>query len=285
MYWIIVSKLCIIKLMSDKTDRFISLLLPLGLSRDEAALYLFLRENSSCTALQLSKKLAIPRTRVYRILDNLLKLGMVKILLGARGQKYEASGKEQIDALIAQREHETNSLKRSVEIIEDHLSLLPNSVGTQSKVLYYRGLEGLKQITWNSLKAKDGLLTLEVTDMNAFFDKAYAEDMRLRFIEKKIKIRTLTNARKILSWTNVASEMVEKYWEIRHIPEKQLRINFEILIYNDVYTLYRYQDSEIFCVEIYNKELAEMQKQLFEFMWKNARKFKVLNSSGEAFLL
>jgi sugar-specific transcriptional regulator TrmB len=222
---------------------------------------------------------------VYRILDSLLRLGLVISQLDSRGQRYEAAGTEQLEALVAQKEFETEALKKNLKVLEEQLSILPSVSQKGSKVLYYHGVEGLKQVTWNSLKAKGGLLTMEVSDMNAFLDKAYAEDMRLRFIDNKVKIRTLTNATKIPPWTAVAYEMVEKYWTIRHIPEKHMKINFEILIYNDVYALYRYQDDDIFCVEIYNKELAEMQRQVFEFMWRDAKRFKVLNNRGEAVLV
>jgi sugar-specific transcriptional regulator TrmB len=271
--------------MSERTDSLLPLLQPLGIKKEEASLYLLLRVNASCTALEISRKLDVPRTRVYRMLDSLVKLGLVNSLLDSRGQRFEAAGKAQLEAIVAHKEFEAKALKTNIDALEEQLSLLPRSAQTNSKVHYYHGVEGLKQVTWNSLKAKGELLTLEISDMNAFFDKAYAEDMRLRFVENKIKIRTLTNNDKISPWTDVAHEMVEKYWAIRHIPEKHMKINFEILIYNDVYTLYRYQDADIFCVEIYNKELAEMQRQVFEFMWKNAKPFKVLNNRGEAVLL
>ncbi len=270
--------------MSDKTDSLLPLLLPLGLKQDEASLYLLLRRNTSYTALEISRKLEIPRTRVYRMLDSLLKIGLVNSILDSRGQRFEAAGKVQLEALVAQKEFEARLFKNNIDSLEEQLALLPNTEQKNSKVLYYHGVEGLKQVTWNSLKAKGELLTLEVSDMSAFLDKAYAEDMRYRFVENKIKIRTLTNVVKIAAWTST-HEMVEKYWSIRHIPAKQMKINFEILIYNDVYALYRYQDADIFCVEIYNKELTEMQKQVFEFMWKNAKKFKVLNNRGEAVLV
>ncbi len=271
--------------MSKKSDTLVSLLLPFGLSSVEADLYLSLRGKSSSTALELSRKLSIPRTKVYKILDSLVHLGLVNIRLDSRGQRFEAMGKEQLEAIIALHELETKNMKKNIQVLEEHLLQVPNFSQSQSKVLYYHGVEGLKQVTWNSLRAKGELMTFEIANMNAFFDNDYAEDMRLRFLDKKINIRTLTNAEKIGPWTNVAQEMVEKYWEIRHISKKQMRVNFEILIYNDVYVLYRYQDNDIFCVEIYNKELAEMQKQLFEFIWKFARKFKVLNNRGQAVLV
>ena len=126
---------------------------------------------------------------------------------------------------------------------------------------------------------------MEIKDLDAFFSHKEAEKLRLKFIAKQIQIKTLTNLKKIPSWTQEAQEMVEKYWEIRHIPESQMKIKFEVLIYNDVYVMYRYKGKEVFCVEIYNQELADMQRQLFRYMWKKARRFKVLNKEGKAELL
>jgi len=103
-------------------------------------------------------------------------------------------------------------------------------------------------------------------------------------VDRKIGIRTLTNLKKIPSWTSV-SEMIEKYWEVRHVPENQLKIKFEVLIYNDVYVMYRYDGKEVFCVEIYNQELADMQRQTFEYMWRKAKKFKVVDDRGKAELV
>jgi bisphosphoglycerate-independent phosphoglycerate mutase (AlkP superfamily) len=71
-------------------------------------------------------------------------------------------------------------------------------------------------------------------------------------------------------WTKV-EELVEKYWEARYIDPKKFEIKTEILIYNEVVAMYDFR-KEIFCVEIYNQNLAEMQKQLFEFIWNLAEK-------------
>ena len=49
--------------------------------------------------------------------------------------------------------------------------------------------------------------------------------------------------------------------------------------------MYRHDGKEVFCVEIYNQELADMQRQLFEYMWKQAKRFRVLNKEGEAELI
>ncbi len=275
----------IIKLMSEQADRLLSLLLPYGLSADEASLYLNLWENGSSSALILSRRLDLARTKAYRILDKLEKLGLVIVRLHERGKRFEAANPKQLAVITEDREQEVKKLKSNFPILEEQLGKLAFRGGEKSKVLYYEGIEGLKQVTWNSLKAKGELLTLEIKDLDAFFDHETAENLRERFVERQVKIRTLTNMTYISKWTDVSQAAVKEYWEIRHIPKEQMKIKFEILIYNDVYTMYRYLGKEIFCVEIYNRELAEMQRQLFEYMWLKARKFKVLNDRGEAKLL
>ena len=271
--------------MSEQTDSLLSLLKPYGLETDEGRVYLELLENGVASALVLSRNLKIARTRVYRILDKLERLGLVVMRLHERGSRFEASNPKKISMLVSQKEIEAEKLKQNLPILEEQLLKVGGKDRQKSKVLYYKGLEGLKQVTYNSTKADGELLTMEIQDMNAFFKHEQAEEMRLKFVENKIKIRTLTNATKIDAWTQKATEMVEKYWEIRQIPESQLRIKFEVLIYNDAYVMYRYTDGEIFCVEIYNQELSDMQRQIFEYMWRQANKFKVLNNRGKAVLV
>lgn len=271
--------------MSEQTDNLLSLLLPYGLDVEEARVYLELLENGVSSALTLSRNLRVARTKVYRILDKLEKLGLVIIRLNERGQKFEASNIKELSLLVEEKEKETEILKSNLPVIEEQLKKIVNVGKKESKVLYYEGVEGLKQVTYNSLRAKKELLTMEIKDMDAFLDRQYAENLRLKFIERQIFIRTLSNLTHMLPWTQVAGEMVEKYWEMRHIPESQMKIKFEILIYNNVYVMYRYRDREVFCVEIYNQELANMQRQIFEYMWQKAGKFKVLNKQGEAKLI
>jgi hypothetical protein len=117
--------------------------------------------------------------------------------------------------------------------------------------------------------------------MNEFMDKSEAEKLRQRFVENKINIRTLTSATHLDAWTNVR-EIVEHYWELRHLDKP---FQFEILIYNDVYCMYRYVGEEIFCVEIRSQELADMQRQIFEYLWTGSKKFKVLDDHGTAKLV
>lgn len=152
----------------------------------------------------------------------------------------------------------------------------------KSKVLYYTGIEGLEQITWNSTRAKDTLRIYEIgQDMTAFLDPTFSEKIRQELLENQVFTKQLTNKKNILPYTKIG-ELVKNFWEVRHIDSRELEMQFEGLIYNNVFCLYNFREKDQFCVEIYNEKLAQMQKQLFDFIWAKAKKLTILNDFGEA---
>jgi hypothetical protein len=97
-----------------------------------------------------------------------------------------------------------------------------------------------------------------------------AERLRQEIVQKKIYTRTMTNLTAIKPFTEVV-ELMRTYTQMRHIDPTTLTIKADVFIYNDVYALCHYlQDGDVFCVEIYNQLLADMQRQLFEVLWHQA---------------
>lgn len=100
-------------------------------------------------------------------------------------------------------------------------------------------------------------------------------------MENKIRVKQISNLKKFHGWTDIA-EFDTKYWECRYIDPKKLKMEFEVLIYNEVYVMYNVGSKDVFCVEIYNAELAAMQKQVFDYMWNAARKMRITDNRGAA---
>lgn len=132
----------------------------------------------------------------------------------------------------------------------------------------YQGIEGLLEITKNSLNAEGELLIFETSysSLNDMFDKETSEKIREEFLSRNIKIRELTNKIYHENYTDV-KDYNEKVMNIRYIDPKRISIKLETLIYNNVVAIYE-PVKEGLRIEIYSKELAEQQKQLFEFVWK-----------------
>lgn len=274
-------------MLSTQSDSFPKIYLPnllkYGLDENEAKIYLFLLENSAKPALKISRELKLARTKVYRILDKLTEKGLVAHELQSAGLKFLAESPQKLSLLLTAQEKAVQQLEAQHSQLVTQLETLAQAYSSGgSEVRYYSGLDGLKQVTYNSLSAKKQLLIYELNqDMSKFVDYEFAESVRAEMAEKAITTFQLTNLTQILPHTEV-SKLVQEFWQVRYIPPKDFKIDFEVLIYNNIYALYTYQHGEAFCVEIHNPFLAKMQRQLFKFIWKRAQALKVMDRFGRA---
>lgn len=269
--------------MSERTDTLLSLLQPYGLDPDEAQLYLDLLKNSASSALAISRRIQIGRTKVYRILDRLIEREMVTQSYNERGHMFEAVAPEKLDQLLRKQEAEITSLRQGLPDLVETLKEQTGFGREESKVLYYSGKKGLERVNFNMLRAKKDLFSYEIETANVVMDQEKAEHLRERLVEESIFIRTLTNAKKLEPFTQV-TEMIRNWWEMRHLSKNDLWIKGEIFVYNDVYLVYHYTKEDVFAIEIYNQDLADMQKQQFEYLWKRAEKMKKIGVRGEVML-
>lgn len=266
--------------MSDKSDKSEKGLGLFGLNSSEIEIYSYLLKSLPSTALQISRELKMARTRVYRILERLIKKGLVKELIYKPGRKYQAEPYQNLEYLLLEKENELERMKKHLPKIYGYLQNLQLQTPSKSKILYYKGVEGLKQITWNSLKAEKELYIYEISKgMHPFTGKKFAEKMREEFFLRKIVTKQLTNIRFFKPFTKI-EQYVKHCMKLKYIDPKDLKMDFEVLIYNDVVAIYTYK-KEIFGVEIYNPNLVYMQKQLFRYIWKNAEVMEV-KKGGEA---
>lgn len=269
-------------MMSDQTDILSRTLTRLGLSPEEVAIYLHLLEKGTKSALEISRELHFARTRVYRLLDKLEAHGLVIQKFAELGLKFTASPYQQLELLLTQRQSELDSLKVSMPSIFTQLSALRRRGQAESRVFYHHGIDGLKHVTWNSLRAHGELRIYEVaTSMTAFLPQEFSERVREELVAHKIHTLQLTNISHMEPWTKV-TENVLHYWTPRYIAPKELTIKSEIVIYNDVTALYHYLDRDIFCVEIENADLSTMQRQMFDFIWSHAKPMEKIGVHGEA---
>lgn len=271
-------------MVSKKSDNSILHLQTLGFSDDEIEVYLYLLEQGTKTPLQVSRALKLPRTRVYRITESLMSKDVISEQIDNRGSQFVASHPDNLQSMVSMEKAKIEEKEAILGVLIPDLSSRMSSLQESSHVRFYRGLVGLKQVTWNSLKAEGELLTYEVGHLDYFISqKKQSEDFRQRFVEKEIMIRNLLNETQMDGFTDVHA-MVDTYWEARYIPPSVLTIKADILIYNNVYAMYRFQDNDIFCIEVYNQELVDMQRQIYEVLWSIGKPYEVLDKRGKIML-
>lgn len=268
--------------MSDQTDTLISLLQPFGLTQAEARVYLVLLENGVLSALSISRKLNMGRTKVYRILDTLLAHGLISNQYDEVGFKFRAEPPEKFTLLVNTKKAEAELLAENLPQIQEALLLRMGSAETGSKVQYYKGQKGLSQVNWHLLEAQGEFVSFEVDTADIYLAQEEAEELRQELVRHQIKCRNIYNKVHLSPFTKVR-ELVRKWWQVRYINPEVFKIQTDVFIYNDVYAMCHYVGAgDVFCVEIYNEKLATMQKQLFELVWKQATPMRLIGENGEA---
>lgn len=195
--------------MSDYADNLIKSLQMYDLSSDESKMYLHLLRNGRMSVLQISKNLKIARTKIYRLIDKLASKGMIIERVEGYGRKFEAAPYEKLRDILETKESEVEMLQVSAPQLFNQLAALQMRADEELKVLHYQGVEGLKQVTWNSTKVQDPVFRIyEVGLMHDLVDKGFAEKCRKEYAKfPERKFRQLTNLQSLDHNTEIAEHV------------------------------------------------------------------------------
>ncbi|OGD62759.1 hypothetical protein A2160_04815 [Candidatus Beckwithbacteria bacterium RBG_13_42_9] len=237
-------------------------------------IYLLLLQKGVLTPLELSRLSGLNRTSIYRYLEELKNLGLVEEVLDQSTTKARACEPEKLKLLLTQKEAALDKIKQALPDLIDQLSGIEDNTGSATKVVYFRGQSGLKQILWNTLKAKTGVVGYGYLTWNEGVGQEFAEKLRHEYVKRGIFSREISNDADSQKSYTKEKVYLEKYYQARQLPKAILEINHDTYIYNDVFAFYHIYQEELFGVEIHNSEIAKTQKQIFEILWKIAKKGK-----------
>lgn len=245
----------------------------LGLSEEEITLYLFIVSKGKKTASQIRREFNWSATKANDLLNS-KKIQKLLLHYSDGGKIYfVAKPFKELKSLLEVQKQE---LKAFDEIINDSTNNLELKIPLDAKVIHYHGLSGLKQVLWNTVKAKDALRFMVYVPNGKFMDFNFYDDIRKIYVQKGIFTKELFNQSSYPAFTKV-TEFLNLY-EARYLDPKIIRFKHEVLIYNNIYAIYRVDKSGIFCTEIYNQRLADMQKQLYDYLWNRSQKLKIIDS-------
>ena len=252
--------------MSEKLDNLSKQLQQFNLSEDESIVYIKLNQQENLTALNLSRSLKIPRTRIYRTLEKLIEKGLVSENNVNSGAKFSATNPDRFLYLVNSKEKELMLLKLTAPTIVNQLNSIKEKNNTQLKIKNYNGIDGMKQALINSTKSEDKALQIyenDTSNLNLFLTPAIIESFYIETNKKKIKVNKLTNKKEN---TDEKIKIAPKN-ETRYIEKEKLLIISMVIIYDNVYCTFDYIDNDIFITEIYDINISKMQKQIFDTLW------------------
>ncbi len=245
----------------------------LGLDAEVADIYLALYAYGPQTISELSRSSRVERTRIYRLIDTLLSSNLVEIESHYKHGVIKAAPIANINILISQREQELKSLQDELGLIEQVLSR--NSLSSPStRIQFYRGPEGVKQMYWNETKATGEVVAIlhenmQVKTNSRFFERWVAKCNEQNLVFKGIVDDEFLASQK--QWYSSHGNEQLKNWQQRHIAKSVFQISHGMVIYDNVVAYFNWKDHEIFGVEVYNEEIAHTQRQLFSLLWDKAK--------------
>lgn len=244
-------------------------LLKLGLSQESATIYLSLLGKKGQTAQEIAKATKVPKTTVYRRIDALKQIGLIEEQVEEYKKVFAATSADFFNLLIVKKEQEVKELRAQLPHIRHLLLGQFQSFDPETKVLFYRGQDGIQQMLWNMLKGKVDVVGFTYRDLTPFIGKSFSENWTKELRANRSTVKDIFSDEYIKSKFE-AKTPDEVSWNLgdsRYIAPNILDITHQLDIYNNVVSIYNWHKGDIFGIEIYNEKVAKLQRQIFEVMW------------------
>jgi len=224
-----------------------------GLSKNEAKIYLRLLREGSCLAGTIAKLTGIHRRNVYDSIERLIKKGLVGYIKKNNRMYFR----------VVEPERFIEILKEKEEIIREilpKLRLMPKK--ENEEILFFRGKNGLKSIFEDQLREKKEILIVGASKVANKILKYYFHWFNKRRVKERIKVKII--AAKGQDFSDVPLS------EVRYIAKKYHGPG-AFNVYGNKVVILHWSEENPLAILIKNKGIAESYKNYFELLWKIAR--------------
>ena len=238
----------------------IETLLELGLTENEARVYLACLGLGPATAIQIARTAEIKRPTVYTIVDSLKTKGLISIEVRGLKQKFVAEDPAKLETVL--------ELKRSsFKKILPELQALKNAQDDGGFIRYFEGMEGIKSVYESmirDIRPHEDYSVVGNMDKLLPLDKKFFEDFFDRRAKLPINLR-------ILVQRNPGGDWFKKYErnlnaQVRYLPENT-KLNTNLVMIPRRMLIHELTEP-VKGIVIENKRTIDMQRELFEVIWE-----------------
>jgi len=245
----------------------------LDLEPEIADIYVALHRYGPQTISELARNANVERTRLYRLMDTLTASGLIEVETQYKRSIIHPAPVSNLAIRLSQKEQQLRDLHTDLKELE-HMLTIQQMHSAVSRVQFYQGAEGIKQMMWNQTKATSEVACMLYENMQtrtklSFFErwvrKCNERDMRFRGIIGDNFIKTQQE------WYGEHSNERLANWESRLVDDAVFPIAHSMIVYDNVTAYYNWKDGEVFGIEITNEEIAHSQRAFFNLLWDTAR--------------
>jgi len=244
-----------------------------GLTEGEIKVYLALLEIGSSTIGPILKKSGITKSIIYRILEKLIKKGLVSYNIKEKTRYYQAAPPNRILDYVDSREKELQKNKTEIQKMLPQL-LLKQVSAKKSEATIYEGFKGLMtayENRYQKLKKGDEVVLYSLPAEQPGFHHAYWKKNHMRLAKEGIKCRMLYHP-------DVTDATLKDRNSYRFCEARKMPFNIEspswVMVYKDVTLIAIPQGDMPFAFEIVSQKIADSFKNYFEWFWKQSKSFE-----------
>jgi sugar-specific transcriptional regulator TrmB len=236
-----------------------------GFSEKEIELYLVCLRTGIVNVSRIAELTGLPKSTCYDVLKSLVKQGLCSSIVKEKVMYFEASDPSILLATIGEK-------YRQIKAVLPKLNEIRGSLGTAPRMELFKGKVGLKTIYDKALKTEEEFLVLGNHTKFSSFYQWFADSFIKQRVKKKIKCRYIAEKSKL------STEIKERdKQELRktELSEAMNALDAECYVFGNYVAFVVLSKQEPFGILIENKDVANLQKMLFEKMWqhyKNAEK-------------
>lgn len=246
----------------------------LGLSDNEAEVYLKLLQAGRAGASVIAYQLKLPRTTVQNILLRLEAEEVVKKTIEKNTSVYAPVHPEELLLLVEMKKRKKS---REFDVLAGDLKkVVPEMIGMMKgninipNVRFYRGEEGVRKVLFDTLTSKTELK--DFANIDAMFK--YVKDINDEYVAEREK--TKVTKRSLLLDTPFAREVYGSgYSSKSHKGYKWIDANLypfsiEMNIYDGKISYLTYAENDLVGVIIENEHIYKMHDSMWDFVWDHS---------------
>lgn len=233
----------------------------LGLSKNEAKIYLKLLETGSATGGQIADAAKIHRPNAYDALERLVSKSLVRYIIVDNVKYFEAVNPSAL----------SNILHRKFEMLDrllPQLMMLQKMQPQRAPASIHEGISAFRNILYNLLEYEDEITVTGVPAKAPLYLKNFISGFHNERMRRKIWMRHIYNedAKDRIGHLNTM-----EYTAAKHLP-KEYDAPVSTLTCGEEVILILWNVAPLVLIRIVNKELAISYKKYFKLLWQKSRR-------------
>lgn len=247
----------------------LSELLKLGLSNEEARIYLACLEVGGGPVSVIARKAAVHRVSCYHTLENLLNK---RLLSQYNKNGVKCFAPEPPEQLVKLAEEQVTMAR----VLLPELRTLSGTSAFKPKIRFYEGRDGVEKVFSESLSAKKEILGYtNLKSVTEFFPNFFERYTHEKF-KRKIKTRYLS-PNTVDSVAVMQKFLPAKYdrnlLEILLVNKDQFPFENEVLIFGNSVGIVSLNNDELLALIVESPTFARTMKAVFDLAWLGATAF------------